>query len=126
MVILIGRMKARQGKARLAKKKIKKEGRAMDAITKKLIQFILKKVEENTTPQRPYYILKWSGLTELCNAYGKDLLKIIDYMAEQKLIKKALIPTKTGKKKLLAIALPNRITSKKAKNLLQEFEEFEA
>jgi hypothetical protein len=93
-------------------------------IKEKLIKFILKKVEENTTENRPYYILKWSGLSELCRTYGYDLLKLVDLMVERGLIKKALIPTKSGKK-ILAIALPHRIKSKKTKNLIEEFENFE-
>jgi hypothetical protein len=103
----------------------------MDDKTKeRLIKFILKKVKENTSLDKPYYILKWSGLFELCKSQGFDLLNIIDDMASQGLIKKALLPTKKKDKqgkpiKLLAIALPDMIVSKKAKNILDEFNSFQ-
>jgi hypothetical protein len=96
----------------------------MKQVKEMLKAYILEKVKKETTDSKPYFILKWSGLAELCKAYGEDLLKIIDEMEAQGLIKKALIPTKDRQKKLLAIYLPNRIISNKAKNLIQDFENF--
>ena len=98
----------------------------MKDVREKLMRFILKKVREETTIDRPYYIIKWSGLFELCKAHNQDLLEIIDQMVEKGLLKKALIPSKKNKKvKLLAVALPDRVLTSKAKNLLKEFEAFE-
>ena len=98
----------------------------MKDVREKLMRFILKKVREETTIDRPYYIIKWSGLFELCKVHNQDLLEIIDQMVEKGLLKKALIPSKKNKKvKLLAVALPDRVLTSKAKNLLKEFEAFE-
>jgi hypothetical protein len=102
----------------------------MDKIKEKLMKFILEKTRENTSVEKPYFILKWSGFFELCRAYDQDLLEIIDKMADKGLIRKALIPTKKKDKngkpiKLLAIALPENLISKKAKSLIEEFENFE-
>ena len=122
-------MKARQG----LPKKIKTGGGAMDRskVKAKLEKFILEKVKQGTTVDKPYFILKYSGMHELCKSYGFDLLEIIDDMHSKGLIRKALIPTKRkdekGKPiKILAIALPENLLSKKAKNLIEEFENFEA
>ena len=46
-------------------------------------------------------------------------------MVSQGLLKKALIPSKKDKtKKLLAIYLPNRQVSSKAKSIIKDFENF--
>ena len=115
--------------ARLKRSKKSKGGVGMDKIKERLIKFILKKVAENTTIDRPYYVIKWSGLTELARSQGYDILEIIDEMHQQGLIRKGLIPTKKKDKegktiKLLAIALPDRLLSRKAKEMLEEFENF--
>jgi len=94
-------------------------------IKEQLMEFILQKVKQETSKDKPYFILKWSGLAELCKAYGQDLLEIVDTMVERGLVKKALLPSKKDKKKkLLAIYLPNMITSDKTKKILNEFESF--
>ena len=92
-------------------------------VKERLKAYILEKVKKETTVNKPYYIIRWSGLAELAQYYGCDLLQIIDEMVDAGLIKKALIPTKTGRK-LLAICLPERATSKKARNIIQDFETF--
>jgi hypothetical protein len=98
----------------------------MKDIKKGLKQFIVEKVKESTSEERPFFIVKWSGLYELTKSYGIDLLKLIDEMEQEGLIKKALLPTKKGKNKILAICLPERakIGSKKAKMIMNEFQEF--
>jgi len=88
-----------------------------------LKKFILKKVKESVTPERPYFIVKWSGLFELCRSMNEDLLDIIDTMDREGLIRKALIRTKSGKK-ILAITLPELPISNKNKQLLKEFLDF--
>jgi len=88
-----------------------------------LKKFILKKVKESVTVERPYFIVKWSGLFELCRSMNEDLLDIIDTMDREGLIRKALIRTKSGKK-ILAITLPELSISNKNKQLLKEFLDF--
>ena len=91
----------------------------MKEIKQQLKQFIIKKVRENTTEEKPFFFLKWSGLYELCKNYNVDLIKLIDEMTKEGLIRKALI------KGRLAIALPDKsILSKKNKAILKEFKEF--
>jgi hypothetical protein len=92
-------------------------------IREELKKFIVEKVKQETSLDKPYFIVKWSGLFELARTYGVDLLELIDSMEKEGLIKKALLPTK-NKKKLLAIYLPDRAVSNKAKNLLKEFQSF--
>jgi len=82
-----------------------------------LKRFILQKIQENTSIDRPFYIIKWSGLHEMCKSLGVDLLELIDQMHEEGLIRKALLPTKKGKK-ILAVTLPKYSTSSKAKKLI--------
>jgi hypothetical protein len=90
-----------------------------------LKKFIIEKVAKETSEQRPYYLVRWSGLFELAKSQGFDLLKIIDELVEENKLRKALIPSKKNKKeKLLALYLPNRIISKKQKQIISEFEEF--
>ena len=88
-----------------------------------LKKFILKKVRESVSIDKPYFIIKWSGLFELCRSMGQDLLEIIDQMDQEGIIKKALIKTKKGRK-LLAVTLPELPVSSKNKKLLEEFLEF--
>jgi hypothetical protein len=60
----------------------------------------------------------------LAKSQGYDLLELIDELCNDGLLKKALLPTRSGKK-LLALALPERaVFTKKAKNILKDFEEF--
>jgi UDP-galactopyranose mutase len=89
-----------------------------------LKKFILHKVEVSTNEDKPYFIVRWSGLNELAKSLGYDLIEVIDEMVDDKLIKKALIDTKKGK--ALAIYLPKyqTIVSRKAKEILKEFKEF--
>jgi hypothetical protein len=97
----------------------------MKDVKEALKAYILEKVKKETSDSKPYFIVKWSGLAELAKHYSLDLLQIIDEMESQGLIKKALIPTrKDRRKKILAIYLPNRIISNKAKNIIQDFESF--
>ena len=127
MLILFVRMqgKARQGLKNLPKKTKKRGREAMKNVKEALKAYILEKVKQETSDNKPYFIVKWSGLAELAKHYRFDLLQIIDEMEEEGLIKKALIPTKKDrKKKLLAIYLPNRIISTKAKKIIQDFESF--
>ena len=94
-------------------------------IKQQLMEFILHKVKQETSKDSPYFILKWSGLAELCKVHGYDLLEIVDTMVELGLVKKALLPSKKDrKKKLLAIYLPNMVITEKTKKLLREFESF--
>jgi len=88
-----------------------------------LKKFILKKVKESVTAEKPYFIVKWSGLFELCRSMSEDLLDIIDTMDREGLIRKALVRTKSGKK-ILAITLPELSISNKNKQLLKEFLNF--
>jgi len=91
---------------------------------KKLLkEFILKKVKESVSIDKPYFVIKWSGLFELCRSMNEDLLAIIDEMDKEGTIRKALIKTKKGRK-LLAITLPELSISTKNKQLLKEFLEF--
>jgi hypothetical protein len=96
----------------------------MDKQKKQLKAFILQKVKNSTSPDRPYFIVKWSGLNELAKALGYDLLEVIDEMCKENVLKKALIPSKDRKTKLLALYLPSIPISKKAKDIMQEFQKF--
>jgi hypothetical protein len=89
-----------------------------DRIKNQLKAFILEKVKASITPEKPFYFLRWTGLYELCKAHGIDLVKLIDEMHKEGLIKKALIKGK------LAITLPDIETSKKTNKIFKEFEEF--
>jgi hypothetical protein len=94
-------------------------------IREDLKKFIIEKVKKETSPDKPYFIIKWSGLFELTRAYGVDLLELIDSMEKEGLIKKALLPSKKNRsQKILAIYLPNMVIPNKTKNLLQEFQDF--
>jgi hypothetical protein len=89
-------------------------------IREKLVAFILEKVRKETTPDKPYYFIRWSGLFELCKNYGIDLLNLIDYMVDKKLIGKALI-----KRRLAIYLLDNKpYIQNKTKTIFKEFEEF--
>ena len=81
-------------------------------------QFIIEKVKESVSLDKPYFFLKWSGLTELCRQYNLDLLELVDELHAEKKIKKVLI------KKRLALTLPELAISDKTKKLMQEFQEF--
>ena len=87
-------------------------------VKEKFKNYILKKVYENTTSEKPYFFIKWSGLYELARHYQLDLLQIIDELVSENRLKKALI------KKKLAIYLPQYTPSKKLKQMKNEFEEF--
>ena len=88
------------------------------SIRENIKNFIVKKVKEETNPDRPYFFVRWSGLFELCKSYGLDLLELIDELVSENRLKKALI------KKKLAIYLPQYTPSKKLKQIKNEFEEF--
>jgi hypothetical protein len=91
----------------------------MDAKIKEVMKdYIVEKVKQSTSIDRPYMFVRWSGLAELCRMYNLDLLQLIDELAEEKRIKKAVI------KGRLALSLPDLAVSKKVKSLLQEFQEF--
>jgi hypothetical protein len=77
--------------------------------------FVLKK---ETSPDRPFYFIKWSGLFELCQRYEINLLKLIDEMVSKDMIGKALI------KKKLAIYLSEYKPYVQKKKIFKEFEEF--
>ena len=96
----------------------------MNRVKEDFKRFLLEKIKENTNPQKPYYILKWTGLFELARSLGLDLVEIVDQMAKEGIIRKALLPTKTGKR-LLAVALPEYSLSSKSKALLEEFLKFQ-
>jgi hypothetical protein len=110
---------ARQG---LLKKLKKTGGEAMrkEEIKEKLVAFILEKLRKETSPTKPFYFIRWSGLFELCRQYEIDLLKLIDDMASRGLIGKALI-----KKKLAIYLLEYKpYIQGKTKKVFQEFQEF--
>jgi len=83
-----------------------------------LKNFIVKKVKENVSEDRPFFFVKWSGLYELCKSYQVDLLELIDELCAEGKLKKALINKK------LALTLPELNISKKAKSIIKEFEKF--
>ena len=90
----------------------------MSNIREDIKNFIVKKVKESISPDRPYFFVRWSGLFELCKSYGLDLLELVDELVSENRLKKALI------KKKLAIYLPQYTPSKKLKQMKNEFEEF--
>ena len=87
-------------------------------IKEQLKQFILEKVKENVSADKPYFFVKWSGLYELCRLYQVDLVKIIDELCKEGRLKKALIKGK------LAITLPSMVINKKTSKLLKDFQKF--
>ena len=90
----------------------------MRNIREDIKNFIVKKVKESVSPERPYFFVRWSGLFELCKSYGLDLLELVDELCSENRLKKALI------RKKLALTLPDMITTQKTKALLKEFKEF--
>jgi hypothetical protein len=88
------------------------------ALKEKLKLYILEKVKQSTSDDRPYFFVKWSGLFELCKIYGQDLLVLIDEMVAEGNLKKALIKGK------LALYLPSVTVNTKAKKIKDEFENF--
>jgi len=96
----------------------------MNKVKEDFKRFLLQKIRENTSLQKPYYILKWTGLFELAKSLGLDLIEIVDQLANEGVIKKALLPTKGGRK-LLAVSLPEFALSSKSKALLEEFLKFQ-
>jgi len=87
-------------------------------IREDLKNFIIEKVKSSISKDKPYYFVKWSGLFELCKAYNLDLLEIIDELVEEKRLKKAIIKNK------LALTTPDMAISKKAKTIIEEFNQF--
>ena len=87
-------------------------------IREDLKAFILKKVKETVTPDKPYFFIRWSGLFELCKQYNQDILELIDELANEGKVKKAII------KGRLALTLPSLSISKKTRELVQEFMDF--
>jgi len=83
-----------------------------------LKKFIYEKVKQATTPERPYYFIRGTGLRELCQSYGIDILELIDEMTKEGLVKKALINNK------LAIYIYRPINRKKLETIQKEFEQF--
>ena len=90
----------------------------MKDLKEALKEFIIEKVKQTIRPDRPFMFVKWSGLHEICKYHGFDLLELIDELCQEKRLKKAIIRNK------LAITLPNMITSKKASELMKEFQKF--
>jgi len=82
-----------------------------------LKNYIIELVKTKTNEKNPWFFIRWSGLSELCQIYGYDVIDLIDELASEKKIKKALIKGK------LAISLPT-YANKKVRSLKQEFEEF--
>ena len=89
-----------------------------------LKKFILEKVKANTNPNKPYFVIRWTGLAELCQAYGYNVVELIDELVKDKKLKKALLQGK--KTKMLAVYLPEYsvYVSKKTQNIMSEFEKF--
>jgi hypothetical protein len=87
-------------------------------IREDLKRFIIEKVKNSVSKDKPYMFVRWSGLYELCKAYHLDLLELIDELCKENRLKKAIIKGK------LALTLPNMIISKKAQSILKEFQEF--
>jgi len=92
----------------------------MNNVKDQVKKFIVKKVKDNVSPDRPYFFIRWSGLYELCKSYNLDLLKLIDEMHEEGLLRKVLIRGK------LALTTPElaRTANKKTKAILEEFKQF--
>ena len=109
-----------QGQGQVKKTKNKKGGIGMDRIKEQIKEFIVKKVRENVSEQRPFFFVRWSGLFELCQNYNLDLLKLIDELHSEGRIRKALIK---GKLALTTVELAKK-ANKKAKNILEEFAQF--
>jgi len=87
-------------------------------IREDLKNFIVEKVKQSVTIDRPYMFIKWSGLYELCRMYNVDLLELIDELCKEKRLKKALIKNK------LALTLPDMSISQKTRQLLEEFQSY--
>jgi hypothetical protein len=90
----------------------------MRSIREDLKDFIVEKVKSSVSPDRPYMFVRWSGLYELCKAYHLDLLELVDELCREKRLRKALIKGK------LALTLPNMAISKKAREIVEEFQKF--
>ena len=98
----------------------------MKDIKQALKMFIIQKVRDNTSSEKPYFVIKWSGLYELTKAYNIELLSLIDEMEKEGLIRKVLLPSKKNKQhKFLAICLPENVSSKKTRLMINEFEAFQ-
>jgi hypothetical protein len=89
-----------------------------EEVKEKLIAFILEKLKKETSSNKPFYFIRWSGLYELCKQNGFDLLELVDEMVDKGLIGKALI------KKKLAIYLSEYKPYVQRKKIFKEFEEF--
>ena len=87
-------------------------------IKEDLKDYIVELVKKNVSIDRPYFFIRWSGLSELAKQYGLDILELIDELHNEKRIRKVLI------KNRLAITLPEYTVSKKVKQLLNDFEQF--
>ncbi len=84
----------------------------------KLMKFILQKVREKTSPDRPYFFIKGSGLKELVEAHGLDLLKLVDEMAKLKMLRKGLVRGR------LVLYVHQPVNRKRLQKLEEEFESF--
>lgn len=88
------------------------------SIKEQIKEFILAKVKKETSKDRPYYFIRGTGLSELCEKYGLNVLEIIDELYKEGKVKKALIHGK------LAIFIHKPIDKKKLANIEKEFQEF--
>ena len=80
--------------------------------------YILEVVKKNTSNEKPFFFIRWSGLADLAKVYHYDVLNLIDELVAEGKLKKALIKGK------LAVYLPNVNVNFKAKKLRQDFESF--
>jgi len=87
-------------------------------IKEALKQFIYEKVKNSTSPDKPFFFVRGTGLQELCKSYNIDLLQLIDEMVKEKWLNKALI---NGR---LALYIHKPINKKKLEQIRAEFEKF--
>ncbi len=84
----------------------------------KLMAFIVEKVRTTTSPDRPYFYVRGSGIKELVESYNLDLLKLIDEMVKKRMIKKGLV------RKRLVLYIYQPVNKKRLESVKQEFEKF--
>ncbi len=84
----------------------------------KIKSFILEKVRNSTTPDRPYYFVAGSGLKELADSYGYNILELIDELVKEKRLYRGLINRK------LVIYIHRPLNRKRLEEIQDEFEKF--
>ncbi len=90
----------------------------MNDIQEKLKQFIYQLVKENTSPEKPYFYIRGSGLSELCQKYQQNLLNLIDQMVKEKIVKKGLVNNR------LVLYIYQPINKRRLEQIDKQFREF--